>query len=106
MSRLGIDNASRVVLYSAQNVYWAARVWWLLRLFGFDNAAVLNGGWQKWGREGRPSEVGPARPRSPSHFVIRAQRERELVATKAEVLAAIGDPSVCTINALPADQHL
>jgi 3-mercaptopyruvate sulfurtransferase SseA/class 3 adenylate cyclase len=104
MSRLGIGNASRVVLYSGQNAYWAARVWWLLRLFGFDNAAVLNGGWQKWRRESRPTEAGPARPRPPSRFVIRAQRG--LVATKAEVLAAIGDPSVCTINALPADQHL
>src|SRR5215469_15178272 len=104
MDQLSIGNDSRVVLYSAQNAYWATRVWWLLRLFGFDNAAVLNGGWQKWRREGRPSEAGPARPRDPSHFVIRAQRE--LIATKAEVLAAIGDPSACTINALPADQHL
>src|SRR5262249_53984029 len=58
MNQLGIGNDSRVVLYSAQNAYWAARVWWLLRLFGFDNAAVLNGGWQKWRREGRPSEAG------------------------------------------------
>jgi 3-mercaptopyruvate sulfurtransferase SseA/class 3 adenylate cyclase len=104
MSRLGVANASRIVLYSGQNAYWAARVWWLLRLFGFDNAAVLNGGWQKWRREGRPTEAGPAKRRRPSRFVIRAQRE--LVATKAEVLAAIGDPSVRTINALPADQHL
>jgi len=104
MSCLGVGNASRVVLYSAQNAYWAARVWWLLRLFGFDNAVVLDGGWQKWRREGRPSEAGPARPRRPANFRIHAQRE--LIATKAEVLAAIGDPSVCTINALPADQHL
>ena len=104
MSRLGIGHASRVVLYSAQGAYWAARVWWLLRLFGFDNAAVLNGGWQKWRREGRPSEAGPARPRPPSRFVIGPPRD--LIATTAEVLAAIGHPSVCTINALPADQHL
>src|SRR5947208_1597798 len=35
MSRIGIGSTSRVVLYSGQNAYWAARVWWLLRLFGF-----------------------------------------------------------------------
>jgi two-component system, NtrC family, sensor kinase len=104
MSQLGVGNASRVILYSAQNVYWAARVWWLLRLFGFDNASLLDGGWQKWRREGRPTEAGPAKPRRPASFVIRTPRE--LIATKAEVLAAIDDPSVCTINALPADQHL
>ena len=104
MSRMGVSDSSRVVLYSAQNAYWAARVWWLLRLFGFDNAALLDGGWQKWQREGRPVETGSASPRHTARFIIRAQRE--LIATKAEVLAAIGDPSVCTLNALPADQHV
>src|SRR5947207_4214249 len=103
MGRLGIGNRSRVVLYSGQNPYWATRVWWLLRVFGFDNAAVLNGGWQKWRREGRPAEAGPAKPRRPTRFVVRAQRD--LMATKAEVLAATGDPAALTINALPEDQH-
>ena len=41
-----------------QNAYWATRVWWLLRMVGFDNAALLDGGWQKWRREGRPAEAG------------------------------------------------
>ena len=103
MGRLGIGNRSRVVLYSGQNAYWATRVWWLLRVFGFDNAAVLNGGWQKWRREGRPAEAGPAKPRRPTRFVVRARPE--LMATKPEVLAATGDPAALTINALPEDQH-
>src|SRR5216684_319654 len=103
MSRLGVGNKSRVVLYSGQNAYWATRVWWLLRMVGFDNAALLDGGWQKWRREGRPAEAGPARPRRPSRFPVR--RSRELMAPKEEVLAAIGDPAVLTINALPEDQH-
>src|SRR5205809_4786850 len=103
MGRLSIGNRSRVVLYSGQNAYWATRVWWLLRMFGFDNAALLDGGWQKWRREGRPAEAGPAKPRRPTRFVVRAQRD--LMATKAEVLAATGDPAALTINALPEDQH-
>ncbi|HEY6432972.1 MAG TPA: rhodanese-like domain-containing protein, partial [Acetobacteraceae bacterium] len=44
MGRFGISDDSRVVLYSAANVWWATRVWWLLRMFGHDNAAVLDGG--------------------------------------------------------------
>jgi len=103
MGRLSIGNRSRVVLYSGQNAYWATRVWWLLRMFGFDNPALLDGGWQKWRREGRPAEAGPAGPRRPTRFVVRAQRD--LMATKAEVLAATGDPAALTINALPEDQH-
>src|SRR5205814_10109168 len=44
MSRLGVGNQSRVVLYSAQNTYSATRVCWLLRVCGFDKAAVLSDG--------------------------------------------------------------
>ncbi len=66
MSRFGVSEGTRVVLYSTANPWWATRVWWLLRVFGFDDAAVLNGGWQKWSREGRagrdrPGETASAR---------------------------------------------
>jgi 3-mercaptopyruvate sulfurtransferase SseA/GAF domain-containing protein len=104
MSRLGVENGCRVVLYSAQNAYWATRVWWLFRVFGFDNAALLNGGWQRWRREGRPIETGPARQSPSARFNVRELRP--LMASKADVLAAIGDPAVCIINALPEDQFL
>src|SRR5262249_14504839 len=95
MRRLGIGNSSRVVLYSSQNVQWATRVWWLLHLFGHDNVAILNGGFQKWRREGRPIESGPARAVRSSRFKVR--EERPLMATKDEVLASIGDDAVCTV---------
>ena len=103
MSRFGVSNGTRVALYSTANPWWATRVWWLLRVFGFDNAAVLNGGWQKWVREGRPVETGPAKPRPPGHFVVRELRP--LMVGKDEVLRAIGDGGVCTLNALAPEQH-
>src|SRR4051794_31827560 len=67
MRRFGISNSTRVVTYSTANVWWATRVWWLLREFGHDNAAVLNGGFQKWQRENRPIETGPGKPRRRLH---------------------------------------
>jgi thiosulfate/3-mercaptopyruvate sulfurtransferase len=103
MSRFGGGERSRVVLYSTANPWWATRVWWLFRVFGFDNAAVLNGGWQKWVREARPVETGPAKPRPPGHFVVRELRP--LMVGKDEVLRAIGDGGVCTLNALAPEQH-
>lgn len=103
MSRFGVDQGTRVVLYSTANPWWATRVWWLLRVFGFDNAAILDGGWQKWSREGRPAETGPANPRPSGHFVVREQRP--LMVGKDEVLRAIGDGGVCTLNALMPEQH-
>jgi thiosulfate/3-mercaptopyruvate sulfurtransferase len=103
MRRFGVSDDSRVILYSTANVWWATRVWWLLRMFGFDNAAVLDGGYQKWSREGRPIETGPARPRPPGNFTVRTVRK--LMVGRDEVRAAVGDRATCTINALSAQQH-
>jgi thiosulfate/3-mercaptopyruvate sulfurtransferase len=103
MSRFGVGEGTRVVLYSTTTPQWATRVWWLLRVFGFDEAAVLDGGWQKWSREGRPVETGAARPRPSGHFIVKEQRR--LMVGKAEVQQAIGDGAVCTLNALAPEQH-
>ena len=103
MGRFGVGDDCRVVLYSTTAPQWAARVWWMLRNYGFDNAAVLNGGFQKWAREGRPVETGPAKPRPPARFTVR--EDRHLMVGKEAVLAAVGDSAVCTINALSGEQH-
>jgi thiosulfate/3-mercaptopyruvate sulfurtransferase len=104
MGRFGVGDNSRVVLYSTTAPQWAARVWWMLRNFGFDNAAVLNGGFQKWARERRPVETGPGTPRPTARFTVR--ENRGLMVGKEGVLAAVGDPQTCTINALSREQHL
>src|SRR5215471_8898465 len=48
IGRFGVGDNSRVILYSTTTPQWATRIWWMLRNYGFDNAAVLNGGFQKW----------------------------------------------------------
>src|SRR5262249_46819780 len=82
---------------------WATRLWWMLRNYGFDNAAVLNGGFQKWQREARPVETGPARPRPAARFTVHD--DRKLMVGKEAVKNAIGDVATCTLNALSAEQH-
>ena len=102
MSRYGVGPGTRVVLYDDMVNIWAARIWWMLRYFGFDDAAVLNGGWKKWTSEGRPTSTEPpAYP--PAQFVARPRPS--LVATKDEVLAAIGTVATCIVNALDADEY-
>lgn len=103
MRRFGISNGSRVVTYSTANPWWATRVWWLLREFGHDNAAVLNGGWQKWTAENRAVETGPATPRGTGDFAVR--EVRNLMVGKDTVKAALGDAGVCILNALLPAQH-
>jgi thiosulfate/3-mercaptopyruvate sulfurtransferase len=103
MRRFGVSDDTKVILYSTTSPQWASRVWWLLREFGHDNAAVLNGGWQKWSRENRASEQGPGTPRPAGNFTIK--QPRGLMADKDAVKAAIGDGAVCTLNALAEAQH-
>lgn len=55
---LGVGNHNRMVFYDQKGLSSAARGWWLMRLFGHDRAAVLDGGLPKWRREGRPIESG------------------------------------------------
>jgi len=102
MSRHGIGEGTRVVLYSAGSIMWATRVWWMLRAFGFDHAAVLDGGWDKWKAEGRPvSSTACAYP--PARFISRPRPG--MVVGKERVAAALGDSAARIVNALPPELH-
>jgi thiosulfate/3-mercaptopyruvate sulfurtransferase len=103
MRRFGANTTTRIITYSSANVWWATRLWWLLHEFGYDNAAVLNGGWQKWHREARSVETGPAKPRPAGNFTVGTVRN--LMVDKEEVQRAIGNGAICTINALQPQQH-
>ena len=65
---LGVGNQTRVVFYDQKGLMSAARGWWLLGLFGHDNAAVLDGGLPRWQRESRPVESGEPSAVSPATF--------------------------------------
>lgn len=102
MSRYGVGDGARVVLYDASANMWAARVWWMLRAFGFDDAAVLDGGWQRWTAEHRPvSSEPPAHPQA--RFIPRPRAGR--IVSKDDVRAAIGDAGTCLVNALSPEEH-
>jgi thiosulfate/3-mercaptopyruvate sulfurtransferase len=98
----GIGDGTRAILYSRKSMQWATRVWWMLRAIGFDNAAVLDGGFDKWSAESRPVET--AETHYPAARLVAAPRPG-LFAGKEEVNAAIGDPGACTINALAPELH-
>jgi len=101
-ARHGIGTDKRVVLYSRKNIQWATRFWWMLRWLGFDNAAVLNGGYDKWVADGRAISTDECHY-GPGELPINPKPE--LFVGKDAVAAAIGDKDVCTINALAPDLH-
>lgn len=51
---LGVGDGHQIVVYDGAGLFSAARVWWLFKLMGHDNIAVLDGGLPKWTAEGRP----------------------------------------------------
>lgn len=79
---LGVGNATRVVCYDRKGLYSAPRGWWLLRLFGHERVAVLDGGLPRWIAEGRALETAAPAPVAPATFVP------DLIARR---LAGIGD---------------
>jgi thiosulfate/3-mercaptopyruvate sulfurtransferase len=102
LGALGVGNNSRVVAYTTTTPMWATRLWWMLRSCGFDNAAVLDGGFAKWKAEGRSIEAGERRYPGTA---LTLSPKSGCWAGKAEVLAAIGDGQTCTINALSPSVH-
>jgi len=68
MGVLGVSDASRIVFYDQKGLASAARGWWLMGLFGHDNAAVLDGGLPKWISEGRTVGAGASNAPVPAAF--------------------------------------
>jgi len=101
-ARHGVADGTRVVFYTRESMQRATRFWWMLHWLGFDNAAVLDGGYDKWIADGRPVSTEPRRyPRG----LFSLNPRPDVFVAKDEVLAAIGSDEICTINALGPDLH-
>jgi thiosulfate/3-mercaptopyruvate sulfurtransferase len=103
MSAVGVGDECRVVLYDNQMNMWAARVWWMLRTVGV-NALILDGGLAAWTADQRPVECGPGEAAPSAVFTPRASLD--VFEDKEGVLAAIGNPDVCIVDALETEVFL
>jgi len=97
---LGISNRSTVVFYDQVGLFSAARGWWMMRVFGHEAAAVLDGGLPKWRAENRPLETAEAVLPSPVAF--SATLRPELVRDLAAMRAVLADGSALILDARPA----
>jgi thiosulfate/3-mercaptopyruvate sulfurtransferase len=98
----GIGHGTFVVLYSHASPNWATRLWWMLRAVGFDEAAILDGGLDKWKAENRPLSTEPA---SYPAATLTLRGRPEIFVDKNEIKGAIGKSGTLTLNALSLDQH-
>lgn len=93
MRAMGVGDGHQVVVYDGHGMFSAARVWWLFRLMGKTDIAVLDGGYPKWIAEGRPTEDLPPILRD-RHITV--QRQAHLVRDVTQVAAAskLGDHTI------------
>jgi thiosulfate/3-mercaptopyruvate sulfurtransferase len=99
MQSLGLGDGSRIVLYDDSPVKSAARAWFMLRMFGAHDVAILDGGLAKWKAEGRPVEQGKQTLRH-RHFTV--WQDDKNLRTKADMLRNLHEKSEQVVDARSA----
>jgi thiosulfate/3-mercaptopyruvate sulfurtransferase len=94
----GVDSRTQVVAYDQDSGLYASRLWWLLRYLGHDRTAVLDGGFAKWTREGRPV-VTDVEPRAPRTFSPAVRSDRQMTLEEVERLVAEASPARLLVDA-------
>ncbi len=90
---MGVGDGHQVVVYDGAGLMSAARVWWLFRLMGQENVAVLDGGFPKWQAEGREVEDLPPMIRD-RHMTVRMQNHLRRDVTQVSAAAKLGDTEI------------
>ena len=88
MGALGIGRDDCIIVYDNSPIRTAARGWFMLRHFGAENVAILDGGFQKWVAEGKPTEAGEAETGSADF----AAEPRTAIVTKQDIIAGLDTP--------------
>lgn len=101
-SRMGIDGSKQVVCYDATSGSFAARLWFMLKLCGHENAAVLDGGFVHWHAGGFPIESG-VNTNPPAHFLPKMHPE--MIVSSVQVEALRLDPHWRIIDARAPERY-
>jgi len=93
MRAMGVGDGHQVVVYDTHGLFSAARVWWLFRLMGHADVAVLDGGLPKWQAEGREIEDLPPMVRD-RHMTVRRQNHMVRDVTQVSAATKLGDQEI------------
>ncbi len=93
MRAMGVGDGHQVVVYDGAGLFTAARVWWLFKLMGKADVAVLDGGFPKWQAEGRAVEDMPPIVRD-RHLTATRQNHMVRDVTQVAAAAKLGDHEI------------
>ena len=90
MRKMGVGDGHQIVVYDGSGLFSAARVWWMFRLMGKTDVAVLDGGFPKWQAEGRAIEDLPPMVRD-RHMTVSRQNHLVKDVTQVASASKLGD---------------
>jgi thiosulfate/3-mercaptopyruvate sulfurtransferase len=100
VAALGISNKTRIVVYDQRGIFSSARVWWMFRVFGHDDIAVLDGGLPGWVKAGGALAKGVTAATAPGNFV--AAYRPAMVRNIGDMRRNLAQPSAIVLDARPA----
>ncbi|MCR8825138.1 3-mercaptopyruvate sulfurtransferase [Pseudosulfitobacter koreensis] len=100
MRAMGVGDGHQVVVYDGAGILSAPRVWWVFRLMGHENVAVLDGGLPKWQAEGRAVEDMPPVVKD-RHLTVRFQNQLVRDVTQVSQASKLGDAQIVDARSAP-----
>ncbi|MBC8257822.1 MAG: sulfurtransferase [SAR324 cluster bacterium] len=100
-SSWGIDGSVQVVVYDDCGGAYAVRLWWMLRWLGHDAVALMDGGWPRWIKEGRPVTAELFVPQEKN---FKADPRQSWLATAEDIQNNFDNPDVCILDARNSDR--
>lgn len=103
LERLGISPNTKLIFYDDADSKWATYMFWVMEYHGHKNAAVLNGGWQKWEAEKRPLSTDIQKVKAVS---FKAKIDKNKIVDTEWVKSNSSNPKVKIINVRPGKDYI
>jgi len=103
MGELGISESDDIIVYDRPGLFSSARVWWNLKIMGANNVRILEGGFERWKRENRPTDKSAPMVPKPAQF--HAEFDAERVVDVEQVLALVKDKKGTILDARSAARY-
>jgi thiosulfate/3-mercaptopyruvate sulfurtransferase len=104
LAQIGISDRTLVVAYDDSRFAFAARLWWLLRYYGHDRVAILDGGYRNWVKAGYP--VTSELPEPSAHGNVRLQPQPEQIVEIERIKAIHNSPDRILIDSREEERYL
>ena len=103
---LNINNDSAIVVYDSIGIFSSPRVWWMFKVMGFNNIAVLDGGSVAWKEAGLPMNKQPPQIETHAQGNFKSIYQADLISDRQQVYAAIEDKNTAIIDARSPERFL